>query len=518
MDSKEVTRLRKSGSLDQALGAAKELLEADSDNIWNRRAAAWVYYDCLKKYCSALMFDDFFSNLKAIKALELGDDDTMVYDNVAWQVGKMLMEIRRSFPDDTTHALQIWEMIKDFHFSKPDDAYSFILSSLHKILKDDPHYIEMVDWWGLESLSDKDKSFSEYNGRRIMSLLEQVIINYSKRLLESYQTSLHQSQGGYDPELKKTALKKIKDFMPRLESIVETYPSFQYPPYYLAKFLLVTGDQTNSLSAFLPFARKKQHDFWVWELLSEMFPNDNEQQIACYCKALSLNNKEDFLVKLRSRFAVLLKDKGFFDEAKVELDQSIQTRVDHGWKVPQKFEAFQQEDWYKKANPKKDNQEFYSAHKARAEALLFHDIEEEPIVVEFVNKDKKILNFVQSRSKHGFFKYAGLSKTPQIGDVLLVRLKNKADGDSRYQALTVKFADEHTSCEALMTFMDKIKIRNGQDFGFVKDIFVAGPLLKQEDVKDGQLVSGRAILSYNKKKETWGMKAISIEKQVELPF
>ena len=45
MSFKEIKDLRKAGKLDEALKMANQDLETDSDNIWNIRAAAWVYYD-----------------------------------------------------------------------------------------------------------------------------------------------------------------------------------------------------------------------------------------------------------------------------------------------------------------------------------------------------------------------------------------------------------------------------------------------------------------------------------------
>jgi len=49
MSFKEIKELRQAGKLDEALQMANQALEAEPDNIWNKRAAAWVYYDYLKK-------------------------------------------------------------------------------------------------------------------------------------------------------------------------------------------------------------------------------------------------------------------------------------------------------------------------------------------------------------------------------------------------------------------------------------------------------------------------------------
>ena len=49
MSFKEIKELRQAGKLDEALQMANQALETEPENIWNKRAAAWVYYDFLKQ-------------------------------------------------------------------------------------------------------------------------------------------------------------------------------------------------------------------------------------------------------------------------------------------------------------------------------------------------------------------------------------------------------------------------------------------------------------------------------------
>jgi len=49
MSFKEINELRQAGKLDEALQMANQALETEPENIWNKRAAAWVYYDYIKK-------------------------------------------------------------------------------------------------------------------------------------------------------------------------------------------------------------------------------------------------------------------------------------------------------------------------------------------------------------------------------------------------------------------------------------------------------------------------------------
>ena len=141
---------------------------------------------------------------------------------------------------------------------------------------------------------------------------------------------------------------------------------------------------------------------------------------------------------------------------------------------------------------------------------MFSNIKEEVIVVEFVNKNKQVLNFVKDKNKHGFFKYAGKLKSPTIGDLLKVRFDDNGQ-DNFYKVHTVERLSTDTESVALKRFDGQLKVISPKNFGFINDIFVTPQLIQQKQLKDGQTVTGKAILSFNKKKNQWGWKVIDIK-------
>ncbi len=63
-------------------------------------------------------------------------------------------------------------------------------------------------------------------------------------------------------------------------------------------------------------------------------------------------------------------------------------------------------------------------------------------IVNAVNKDKKILNFIASEIKFGFFKYERFLKNMEVGDTLKVRFQ-AGKNQGIYQLYTVtKIIDE----------------------------------------------------------------------------
>ena len=503
MSIREVIQLCKADRLDEALQIVSANLESDPENIWNKRAAAWVFYYHLKKYTQPESFEAFKENLIKFKNLQLPEDEKVVFDNCAWQIGRLVFALQNQDQVDYGKINEVFDIIKDFHFTKPSEAYSFIYKAFHKGYQNWSNYLTFADWWNFDNLRSEDYLKEEFKDKKMMSIAEQAYIAYSKKLLEGEALDPFGQQRAIDKE-------KIQSFLPKLDALIDKHPNYQYPPYFKAKLLLASGSDENVLSAFLPFAKQKRNDFWVWELMAEIFSEDKDIQFACYCKALSLKTPEDFLVKLRQTFAKVLIEKRMYNEARTEIQRIIETREKKKWPIPKQIVLWTEQEWYKSATVKKDNQDLYSNHIKQAEEILFQDIPEEIIAVEFVNENKSMLNFVKDKRKFGFFNYSGNLTKPQIGDLLKVRFNGDGQ-DGFYKILSAKKADSNVASDAMKDFEGTIKVISPQNFGFIEDIFVEPKIIEESKLTDGQQVKGRAILSFNKKKNEWGWKAIEIK-------
>ena len=107
--------------------------------------------------------------------------------------------------------------------------------------------------------------------------------------------------------------------------------------------------------------------------------------------------------------AKILLSRNLYNEAKTEIDILINTRTEHSFRIPVEVTNWQSMDWYKTAVPSKSNFGFYKSYLPIAEALLFSDVFEECVLVEFVNSDKKILNFIASEINFKLY-YESLQK------------------------------------------------------------------------------------------------------------
>ncbi|MDZ4668371.1 MAG: hypothetical protein SGJ00_10860 [bacterium] len=499
MPAKEIKALRQAGKLEEALNLAKAEMEAEPANIWPKRNISWVYYDYLKQNSSPEHFDSFISWLDEIKNLQLPVEEKMLFEQLCWQIGKMAFGLLKTIPVDLHKSIRLFESVESFHFPKPSEGYSFLFKSLHKALKETDKYIYFADWWNFKNFMPEDYQKEKMpNGKEVMAVAEQAYIAYAKHLLPK------QNQFGemvFDRE-------KAMAFLPILSNIVDTYPQFQYPAYFNAKLLLALGDKDHMLSALLPFAKKKRNDFWVWEILSEAFSNDPEKVFACYCKALSCKSPEEMLVSLRQKMADLLIAKKLYNEAKTEIDLLVHTRTEHGFRIPIEVMNWQATEWYKNAIASKSNFGFYKVLLTIAEGLLFSDVPEELLIVEFVNTDKKMLNFIVSESKFGFFKYDRFFSEAKVGDILKVRFQGGSKAAMHQIFTAVKVNDEVFKSQFLKEVNGAIKIPAGKPFGFIEDVFIHPSLVSKLKLTDGMLFKGKTIKSFNKEKKEWSWKLI----------
>ncbi|WP_439504900.1 DUF7017 domain-containing protein [Sediminibacterium sp.] len=501
MPAKEIKELRQAGKLEEALILAKAELQLEPDNIWPKRNISWVYYDYLKQHTSSEQFDSFIIWLNEIKTLQLPLDEKMLFEQLAWQVGKMAFGLIKVIPIDHDKGIRLFEAINTFHFPKPSEGYSFLFKALHKLLKETNYYIKFADWWNFENFMPEDFQKEQMpNGREVMAIAEQAYIAYAKHLLPIQNQF---AESNFDRE-------KAQAFVLVLENIVDQYPQFQYPPYFLAKLLLALGDKEHMLSALLPFAKKKQNDFWVWMILAEAlaFSPEPDQVFACYCKALSCKSPEEMLVSLRQKMARLFIDRKLYNEARLEIDLLVHARRAHGFKIPAEVTNWQAMDWYKAALSLKSNFDFYKTYFPIAEAILFCDVSEETAIVEFVNTDRKILNFIASENKYGFFKYDRFFKNIAIGDTIKIRIQGGSNGGCFQIYTAIKVKDEDFRNNFLIDVSGVVKIPTGKSFGFLDDVFIHPALVKKNMLADGMKFSGKAIRIYNTDKRQWGWKLI----------
>jgi hypothetical protein len=142
------------------------------------------------------------------------------------------------------------------------------------------------------------------------------------------------------------------------------------------------------------------------------------------------------------------------------------------------------------------------------EGLLLKDAPEEKIIVEKVNYDKKVLNFIGSQTKFGFFSYSRFLNEVKVGDILSVRFKSGRKGEVHKIFSAVIGNDYEFKRKYWKEIEGQLKMPPGKLFGFIDDVFVHPDIVKKLKLQDGMFIKGQAIKSYNHSKNQWGWKFI----------
>ena len=133
-------------------------------------------------------------------------------------------------------------------------------------------------------------------------------------------------------------------------------------------------------------------------------------------------------------------------------------------------------------------------------------------VVDHVNKQKEVIHFIVRPYIDGVIRFSELDDSFLEGDAIAVRIHRfKSKQGSRYRTFTAKKTTKPIPKSILKSFEEEVREIDGMGFTIEEGIFIPPPLVNDKNIKDGDRVSGKAIINFNKKKLEWGWKALSID-------
>lgn len=495
MSFKEINELRKSGNLNAAFQRAKEVLEQDN-SLWNKRAMSWVLHDLLKQATAGGSVADVLEGLQQVASLELPDDEALFWERIPWICGKLVFD----WEEDTrlfSRLDALFAAMRVLPLKRPGPGYSFLLKAFLKKGKSWPHWLSFVAWWDLESLLPEDfEPVTLSNGRKGMAAAEQVIIAVSKHLLGQ-----EAAEEAGQPQVQEQAVR----FLPIIQRMAKAHRELQYVQYYLAQLLQHMGQGAEAIRTFLPFARRKKEEYWVWDTLADLYPEQPGIQFACWCKALTCKSEDKYSVKIRRKIIPLLLQRGEQGQAAAQVRILQSAYVREGWHIPPDVLDWLQRPWMQALSDERIRQDYLAVQARPADSLLYADIPVQTILVSSVHPDKPVLYYVNSEKQQGFFNYRGLAEEVVPGMVFNARLVREKDFTRAFDLQVL--LEEDAPASLLRRFEGVFRRVLGQGFGFVEDVFIAQALVVSAKLEEAQLVRGTAMLTWDRQKERWGWRA-----------
>lgn len=497
---KDITTMCRAGNVMEAYEIAQADLNASPQDIWTQRKMGWALYYMLKmdvEYKDSSVFINHVEELMNLDLLTI-TSDSLIFDNVLWKIAEFIKNIPSESVNEEMDKL--FSLLRNFTFT-PSKGYSYLLKScLH--LETWAHLVEFFEWWNLDNLLPDDyQQFKLENGRKIMSLAEQVYIAYSKALLRQNDKN------------------KIHEFLPKIEKLMEDNPSMIYPGYFCGKLMLATGAaKEDALNIVMPFVRKKQSEFWIWQLLSEIYNEDADICLACLLRAVHSNTQETFLGKIRMKLAFIYLSHKDYRRAKYHLDKMQQSYIQQGWHLPYEVQNWLKESWMQKTVADGSDSINY---KQITDAILLNGTNESLAVVTHIDNVSKRAILVYGERMRAVVKLQKLNGKMFDGSILKINWIPTHDG--QIDILGSVLVDQKTFVgnTYIKHLNGRILKPENKSFAFIEGqgikCFITPKMVEKYHLNGGELVTVIAAFNFNKKRNEWSWMCVSIKVQNNTP-
>ena len=482
--------MRKSGNMEEAYNMAISDYNQNQSDEWAKRALSWCIYDILKSNASFSCGKVFVAKLRELKDLQMPASEELFWKNIVWPINAFLRDCSKN-PRMTANGYSVvFDLIKDFHFIKPSLEYSLLLNAFLKGKEKDWHEIvDFCDWWNFVNFRPEDYQCETLpNGKKMpLSLVENAYITCSKVLLKTQDVEC------------------VQTFIPQLQALADEHPEMLYLNYYLGKmYIAFGGNDEDAMKSILPFVRKKQNEFWAWQLLAEALEKDGEKCMACLLRAANCHTQEQFLVGLYLTLARAFEQLGFYNDARFYLDKYCRVKQETQAKISNEAHKMMEKEWYAEALGKEPS--YQLDYMSITNDLLYGDMPETDAVVSYVNAEKKIVTIVYGEKKEGFFKYDRFVKKLNVGDFLKIRIDGTS-AEGHMKMLSVTKTDNIISTSFCKTIEGTVTSNKTKTVFFLKSgnqSYFITPKMKNDKLVVGETLSAVALYSYNRKKEEWG--------------
>lgn len=401
MTIKEITALRKSGHLQEALEAA-EMEFSQSVNKYTVGALFWCLNDLYKQQDRnnaaatiermKFLYDDYcvgdeymlnalasaerhslphFQEIKdAVENAKSGADaisahqqatvwynegqlDSQLYSDFGWLIYYVLKQISLG---EVQKRKVLLNQYLHLDLPRPSILHSLILGEAIKVEQNTPLQFRIRDFiriWGLENLREDDwEQYHTQEGNTLPSTVEKLIGVYSK-------------------ELKTDGVEASEDFSQLVDKALAKYPKSQNMPYFKATVLLSQGKVLEALNYYKNLILQFPSKFYLWNQTAELV-EDIDTKIGLLCKAITCGADDEFLGGVRLRLASLLCQKGIRKNAKYELERYRETYQNKGWNIkPEFWQVYNQVNSVDKAI---DNNMLYSEYAVKADEFIYSSL------------------------------------------------------------------------------------------------------------------------------------------------
>lgn len=489
-----IDELRREGEVFQAYELAKERLSKKPNQEHVKHDLARVITDLLQKNCYSVQADQFFDYLNEFYALGISKRNSVIHENIMWQVGKFIKELTRAEAPaelfDTLYAI-----IKDVKLPAGTSLFTFITSSVLESKDFNESYIRVLLNLRVRYLPENHFEAINEDGEKKPSLGELLLLAIAKNLTSQENPSNED----------------VKILLEELDFVAVHYRNIPYIEYYRAKAYDAIGDKKNAEKAILSYLRKRSKEYLAWELLSDI-TEDKNRKVQALCKAVTCHTNSGQLLRPKTKlFYSLVKEKEF-EVAKSLYNAISQTKKELGKNISDDWIAFTKDAWFKSVKNEVDYLNYCYQYSKPIVALVFEDWKARTGVIYGLNLAKNLAEFVVADDVHGAFKYFG-DKNLRVGDFVSLKLQRVANHEGvKYKALHVEKSEKRPKRTIYKVVEDEITQQNERYF--VGSVPINYNFAEKKGYKLGDVVRVKAVkLPSSRVQEVAKWKVLSLYKK-----
>lgn len=487
---KDITAMCKAGKIQEAYELAKKDIETLPEGLYVQKVLGWALYYMIKVDTEEGNYSKLLEHIDELKSLNqlTANNDSMLFDKVQFKIAEFIKKyLNETNSSDRLSAFFL--KLKDYNFNA-SIGHSYLLQSYIKF----DAWLEMADffdWWNLDNLKQEDcVPYITSKGQKMMTLAERAFIANSKALLKLNNAD------------------RIKSFLPKLDVMMNQHKEMIYLGYFYGKLLIALGsDMDEALKVIIPFAREKITEFWVWQLLSDVFINYEEKQLACLLRAVHCRTQETFLGKVRIKLATLYIKRMQFNYARYHIDAVISCYSSHGWKIPYEIDNYIHQPWFNTVEPDGNDPIDY---KTITDGILCDGAKESIAVVTYVDKKSHKSSMIYGYEQKMFQK---LEFKVTVGNILKIQyIMNKMGQIKVLRTSRTQLPKFLNYAKFIQGTIDK---REDKDFAILKSgsirYFVPPTLVKNGNLDNGDNVKSLIVYDYDKKRMCWNWVCVNVK-------
>ena len=287
--------------------------------------------------------------LKLKKLLERGQLDVPLHNNVGWF---LYFRIKNSQHSNFVIQKKDLATYLKLQVSKPSLLHSLILHEAVRMKRQKPNafkFFNCLTLWGLENLRSEDwQLFEGEDTGKSTSLVEKIISCYAKELTQ----------------LKIEATSEMADLT---DKAMKTFPENGNLLLYKSEICKSLGNKEEALAHLKSLLLRQPSKSLFWRKTAELI-GKHDLKIACLCKAISLQEDEEFLGDTRLKLARLLLRKKLPQFALFELQKYHRLYMSKKWALSKEYDELRN-----RINPEvkaEDDQKIYSHYMPIADDFL----------------------------------------------------------------------------------------------------------------------------------------------------